>query len=179
MILQTIPLWTVNGLAKTGEMWALGDSFYYALEHPQLRRWPMHVVASMFGTNLFRWMTWVVHVFEVFFPLVIVGLAIREIREHDERPGHPRIVTRIGWIVIAGCALGLAWTAWPVDVRSRLPFVAVTLTAFAIAQAAILRPRIPDAVLRWVLGRRVWVTFAVLFSVHLSVLMTWGCSRSW
>lgn len=116
MILQiaTIYLWT--GSAKTGNVWLKGDSLYYALSLDHFYRVPTQLVGSVFGTNLFRLMSWVVHTWQIGFPLLIVALIVRWARDNGlpGPMGARRWVWRAGWVGLATVALAIFVTALPV-----------------------------------------------------------------
>ncbi|HET6581921.1 MAG TPA: hypothetical protein VFG69_00715, partial [Nannocystaceae bacterium] len=109
-LLQTIPLFAANGLAKTGEMWAAGDTFHFMFMHPHFHRFDPSALASLFATTGFRWMTWVTHCFELLYPLAIVGVVLRFHRASGIAPlaGARRMAARVAWIGVAVLAAGLA-----------------------------------------------------------------------
>src|SRR5690606_33720314 len=76
MILQLATIYVYTGSAKTGAVWLRGDTLYYALNMDHFYRVPPHYLSAIFGTNAFRVMTWVVHVWQCAFPLMVVGLIL-------------------------------------------------------------------------------------------------------
>jgi hypothetical protein len=80
MILQVAALYCSTGTVKNGAVWASGDAFYYALNLDHFYRFEPQQLSAIFGTNLFRINTWVVHWWEAFFPLVVLGLVSRFMR---------------------------------------------------------------------------------------------------
>lgn len=178
-LLQTIPMFTANGLAKTGETWATGDTFHYMLMHPHFHRFDPTVLASSFSTNLFRVMTWVTHGFELLFPLAIAGVVLRFHRSAGIAPlaGARRQAARVVWIAAAIAMMALAALTLEGRERETLCFGVVIAASVAIVLFAIAGRRLPldlDWVCRWPLGRRIWVTLLVLFTGHLVLLTSIG-----
>ena len=78
MILQLAALYCSTGTVKNGDIWAKGDAFYYALNLDHFYRFPMHyAVAWAHELYITRVMSWVVHWWEILFPLALVGEALR------------------------------------------------------------------------------------------------------
>jgi hypothetical protein len=87
IMVQFAALYLVTGTIKTGGVWLNGDSLYYALNMDHFYRLPPQLLSSVFGTNLFRGMTWAVKIGQTAFALVIVGLVARwMIRERFPAP---------------------------------------------------------------------------------------------
>ena len=116
MMMQLATIYFYTGCAKTGGIWAAGDSLYYALNLDHFYRAPPQLLSSLFGTNLFRLMTWGVHVWQIGFPLVLVGLVARfQIREgFGPGRGWRRHATRLLWMLVGFGALGVTVVALPV-----------------------------------------------------------------
>jgi hypothetical protein len=115
MILQLATIYVYTGCAKTGDVWWRGDSLYYALNMDHFYRVPPQYLSAIFGTNLFRLMTWVVHIWQCSFPLVVVGLVVRwALRERL-----PRLHRRAP--VAGPRAVGRARPARAGDRRGRAP----------------------------------------------------------
>jgi hypothetical protein len=115
MILQLAALYCYTGTVKTGSVWTRGDAFYYSwnLDH-FYRIYPQHV-SAVFGTNLFRLMTWVTHWWEILFPLVVVGLVARwAARERVPMRPAARWLARGLWVAIGLTALMVVVVAFPV-----------------------------------------------------------------
>ena len=197
--LATIYFWT--GCAKTGSVWWRGDSLYYALNLDHFYRVPSQFLASVFGTNVFRLMTWTVHFWQIGFPLLIAGLVVRwGIREGIKPPTGWRLhFTRMLWAVIGVGALAICVVALPVHYeqgRGGWPVQrvqAVVAVCWILGLGAIgmgwrrLRDRPPKVRLRgkeytldlewfcsWFLGRRLWLTIGVFFHVQILFLMNIG-----
>ena len=190
-----------TGCAKTGDVWLRGDSLYYALNMDHFYRVPPQYLSAIFGTNLFRLMTWVVHVWQCSFPLVVVGLVVRwALRERLPRLVGARLwLVRGLWLALGLLALAIAEVAFPVHytpARGGLSLAAVQaiFAASWLAGMALIawawrrlrdRPfelRVNGRVHRldlewfcgWFLGRRVFLTIGILFHGHLLVLMNIG-----
>ena len=201
MILQLATIYVYTGCAKTGDVWWRGDSLYYALNMDHFYRVPPQYLSAIFGTNLFRLMTWVVHIWQCSFPLVVVGLVVRwALREQLPRYTGARLwLVRGLWVALGLLALAIAEVGLPVHytpARGGLPLATVqglmaagwlaTMVLIAWAWRRLRdRPfelRIRGQVYRldldwfcgWFLGRRVFLTIGILFHGHLLVLMNIG-----
>lgn len=201
MILQLATIYVYTGSAKTGGIWAAGDSLYYALNLDHFYRAPPQLLSSLFGTNVFRLMTWVVHFWQIGFPLMIVGLVVRfQIREGFAAPtGVKAHLTRLLWIVIGLASLGVTVVALPVHYAEGpgKPSIATLQQLVAGGWIALmvviglgwgkLRDRPPvlrvrghairidlQTVCTWLLGRRLWLTIGLFFHVQIFMLMNIG-----
>jgi hypothetical protein len=201
MMLQLAAIYVYGGCAKNGDVWLRGDSLYYALNLDHFYRVPPQYLSAVFATNLFRLMTWVVHVWQAAFPLVVVGVVTRwALREGFPRYQGARLwLVRGLWIALGLLALTVAEVAFPVHYRAGAgkPSLLAVQWLFAagwlLTMAAIfwLWRRLRDRPLRvtlrghtyildlewfcgWFLGRRVFLTVGVLFHGHLLVLMNIG-----
>ena len=201
MILQLATIYVYTGCAKTGDVWWRGDSLYYALNMDHFYRVPPQYLSAIFGTNLFRLMTWVVHIWQISFPLVVVGLVVRwAVRERLPRLAGARLwLVRGLWLALGLLALAIAEVALPVHytpARGGLSLAAVQgifaagwLAGMALIAWAWRRLRDRPFELRlrgrvhrldlewfcgWFLGRRVFLTIGILFHGHLLVLMNIG-----
>jgi hypothetical protein len=90
-------------------VWANGDAFYYALNLDHFYRFEPQQLSAIFGTNLFRINTWVVHWWEACFPLVVLGLVSRFMRR-EQVPPPPRAALWLGrvcWVLLGltACAI--------------------------------------------------------------------------
>ena len=86
-MIQLAVLYCTTGCVKTGAVWAKGDSLYYALNMDHFYRfeWYTQQISAVFGTNVFRVMTWVTHWWEMTFPLVLFGVLLRfQLRHRNE-----------------------------------------------------------------------------------------------
>ncbi|MCA9688112.1 MAG: HTTM domain-containing protein, partial [Myxococcales bacterium] len=198
MMLQLAALYCTTGVVKNGAVWAKGDAFYYALNLDHFYRFEPQALSAIFGTNLFRVNTIVVHWWESCFPLVVVGLLIRfHLRERIPRlEGWQLWASRLLWALFGVACLMVVDTALPVHpVRGysteRLQLVVRSLWIGGMVLIAVmwvlLRYRPPRVTLRgkervldldwfcsWFLGRRVWLTLGFIFHVHLMLLMNIG-----
>jgi hypothetical protein len=87
-MLQLAALYLSTGAVKTGHVWAEGDALYYALNMDHFYRFEWHTqqVSAVFGTNVFRLMTWVTHWWERLFPFVLVGVSLKFTLRHRDEP---------------------------------------------------------------------------------------------
>ncbi len=198
MILQLAALYCYTGTVKNGSVWAKGNAFYYALNLDHFYRFEPQQLSAVFGTNLFRLNTWVVHWWEVFFPLVVAGLIIRfHIREKIPRlTGAKRWLARGLWVGFGLAVLGLVRTALPVHPVAGMTVEQYT-RVFTLTWLGgmvtlgllmhVLRENPPTVKIRgrsyrldlewvctWFLGRRLWLGLGIIFHAHLIVLMNIG-----
>ncbi len=86
-MIQLACIYSATGLLKSGETWADGSALYYSLNLDHFYRVPMHlVVAWAHELYITRVMAWVVHWWEILFPLAILGEALRG-WDHDVKAG--------------------------------------------------------------------------------------------
>lgn len=87
-MLQLAALYCTTGSVKTGHVWAKGDALYYALNMDHFYRfeWYTQQASAIFGTNVFRVMTWVTHWWEICFPLVLIGTSLHFTLRHRDQP---------------------------------------------------------------------------------------------
>jgi len=201
MMLQIATIYVYGGCAKNGDVWMRGDSLYYALNLDHFYRVPPQYLSAVFGTNLFRLMTWVVHVWQAAFPLVIVGLVTRwALRERLPAYSAARTwLIRGLWLTLGLLALVVSEVAFPVHYREGAgkPSLLTVQWLFAVGWLALLGGfgwlwhRLRERPFRvrvggreyvldlewfcgWFLGRRVFLTVGILFHGHLLVLMNIG-----
>src|SRR5690606_18299385 len=102
-----------------------GDSLYYALSLDHFARVPTQLLGYVFGTNLFRVMTWTVHLWQIGFPIMVLGLIVRWARRERLEPptGARRWGLRVAWSVLALTSLAILWVGLPVHVPVGKPGV--------------------------------------------------------
>ena len=200
MQLQVATIMVTTGLLKNGSVWGNGDAVYYAWNLDHFYRFYPQRLSAIFGTNLLRFATHFAHFGEIFFCLIIVGVALR----HAER--QPPLSERQRWVMRA-CFLGMVISAmmmtvtvWPVHITMGFRvewFIAIWLSFFAALWGVWLllgyRPltvslRVPFSkgatrraftldrawMRRWTVGRRVWMTVYVMIMGGIFVLMNIG-----
>lgn len=199
MILQVATIYLYTGAVKNGAIWAAGDALYYALNLDHFYRFYPQPLSALFGTNLFRLMTWVTKLWELLFPLVIVGMIVRWRLRLRLPPPSPR-ERRLGafaWIVLGLGSLAIAIITLPVHVladpvpgRPKVAHLQLGLgLAWLLGMLAIwgLRRALrrgnvslgpwtisADTLLAYTLGRRIWLGLAVVFQLILFVMMSIG-----
>ncbi len=202
VMLQIATLYLYTGVVKNGGVWMNGDAFYYALNLDHFWRVPPQYPSSILGTNMFRVMSHVTHWWEVFFPLVIVGLVGRWIlRERLPRmPNLQRRLLQLAWGSLALLAGGLVLHLYPVhsvlgphgplsirDIQyivggSWLVGLALVAWVYHRLRYRPFRFRILGRNLAldlpwfysWIFGRRLWLLLGLTFHGHLIVLMNIG-----
>ncbi len=200
MMMQVATIYLFTGCAKTGHVWWQGDSLYYALNMDHFYRVPPQMMSQVFGTNVFRVMTWVVHVWQISFFLVIVGLILRwsAKQQFPRRARGTTWLVRGLWVTLGLLALAVAEVAWPVHypAKAALPLVHVQWI-FGITWVVVMgllgwgyyrlrhRPFVVafrgrshtldlDWFCSWFVGRRVFLTLGLLFHGHIMALMNIG-----
>jgi len=201
MILQLATIYVYTGSAKTGGIWAAGDSLYYALNLDHFYRTPPQLLSWMFATNAFRLATWTVHFWQILFPLLLVGLYTRfQLREGFTPPtGAKAHLTRALWVVIGIAALAITVVALPVHYAPGRSGPSIRTVQWLVGGGWILgmiaiglgwrklrdRPptlRVRGHVVRfdlgnvctWLLGRRLWLTIGLFFHLQIFMLMNIG-----
>ena len=202
VILQSAAIYCYTGVVKNGGVWWKGDAFYYAFNLDHFYRFPPQTLSSYLGTNLFRLNSHVAHLWESFFPLVVLGLVARwSLRANLPQRG--KLARRLGvlsWIGLGLCALAIVWVAYPVHFvqpkdswwtlrRTQYVFAGGWLTVMALIAYGWpkLRDRPPklkvrgrqlvfdlDTVLKWTVGRRLWLAVGTIFHLHLIIMMNIG-----
>lgn len=77
-MIQLACIYCATGLLKSGKTWADGTALYYAMNLDHFYRVPMHLATAwMHKLYITRVLTWVVHWWEILFPLVFVGEILR------------------------------------------------------------------------------------------------------
>ncbi|MEX1363401.1 MAG: hypothetical protein AB1Z98_09765 [Nannocystaceae bacterium] len=202
VILQCAAIYLDTGVVKNGQVWWKGDAFYYALNLDHFYRVPPQWLSSVLGTTLFRLNTHIVHFWESFFPLVVVGLVVRWVL-HEDMPRigpRARAIATAAWVGLGLGALAIVWVAYPVHFvqprnswwtldRLRLVFSGGWLLLLVLIawgwRRLRYRPFCPtirgrtfrldlDWFCRWFLGRRVWISLGIMFHLHLVMLMNIG-----
>ncbi len=199
MILQLCIIYLWTGSAKSGSVWSAGDSLYYALNLDHFSRVPTSFMASIFGTNLFRLMTWVVHFWQIGFSLMFLGLVLRWThRRGIELAPRQRRWLRAALLVFATSALGVAIAVVPIYHHPRAPLPLWAVQAIIAASGGLVigtiawawpklrrgdwslriagRRHVIDVpfVARWLFGRRVWLLLGAIFHLQILTLMNIG-----
>lgn len=202
MMLQTATLYGVAGCSKNGPVWHRGDSFYYALNLDHFYRFPPQLLSSLFGTNFFRLNTFIVHYWQAFFPMVVVGLVLRW-HMREKLPPLSSGARRLGQIaLLAFAALFLTLIIYTYPVHYRMPkgggpslptvqWVVGIGTTIGVTGLVLLYRRLRwrpfrvtlrghaftidlEWVCSWIFGRRVWLLLGALFHIHLIVMLNVG-----
>ncbi len=197
LLLNLAVIYCSTGLYKTGVVWAHGDALYYTLNLDHFYRVPMQALSSVVGLNLFRLATWIVHWWEMLFPLMLVGLITRWAAHEGLEPLRSRRL----WVV-RGCWLGLGVGAMAIAVLSA-PLGAPPEQAYALQRSALIRGSVIMTAIAggwWLLGtgrlrlridgrthildrvwfstvflgRRVWLTLGLVFHLSLFIFTNIG-----
>jgi len=204
MILQLAVIYCATGLLKSGSTWGVyGSAIYYAMNLDHFYRMPLTGLTTLLQrSGILMISTWVVHWWESLFPLLLVGLAVRDY-EKARTLGDPdgwlcasRTRRWLSWLVLA-----ISWTGFALATRIAIKYyydpkylpkplelgpdglgwlVFAALLAIPVAAIAgyrALRRRRPGAhavALQWVFGKRMWLTLGVMMHLGIEVSMNVG-----
>ena len=199
MVLQLATIYLTTGLLKNGAVWYRGDALYYALNMDHFYRLPPQFISSVFGTNLFRLMTWTVKWWQMAFFLVVVSLIVRwTIRQgFPAFTGVRKWLASGLWLALLGFAGGVIYVTWPVHYTpfDRKWFALIWVVSWAglwwfwwrlghkpfvvrklFGVVRLAKPATIDRMwfCSWILGRRVLLTLGIVFQSHIIVLMNVG-----
>jgi hypothetical protein len=198
MMLQLVCIYCYTGVVKNGSVWSRGDALYYALNMDHFYRYYPQQLSAIFGTNLFRVMTWVTHWWEVFFPVVLIGVATRWLVKERIPPltGWRRGALWVLFLTLWGAAGAVVWITWPVHFTPFAreyfaigwPLVFALLaglwwvmghrppTVRRIGKLVLPEPVVLDRqwASRWLFGRRLWLGLSLVFHGHLVSMMNIG-----
>ena len=204
-VVQLACIYSATGMLKSGSTWSNGTAIYYALNLDHFYRMPMTSLASVGQwAGVFPVSTWVVHWWEILFPISILGLVIGEFERtrHAEGPDGSVAWSNAGtlrrvlsWVIVAAVigllAYVMGWAAkYHYDPKQLLKAFQVgaekvrILTSAAVVLIAVVavslylvsekRPRFKHVLVHWVVGRRVWLTLGVGMHLGIGVLMNVG-----
>ncbi len=197
LMLQLATIYTTTGLLKTGNVWMHGDSLYYALNLDHFYRFPPQFTSSLFGTNVFRALVWMVKIGQSAFPLVILGLVLRWVRYQPPLDRRRIWALRAAFVGLIATSAAITWIVWPVHFTPPVPrgafvagWVGLWVGVWALLWKLTYRPwRVSsiagrklartyvldrDWFCRWFLGRRVWLLWHIGFHAHIFSLMNVG-----
>ncbi|MEM7153653.1 MAG: hypothetical protein AAF799_12475 [Myxococcota bacterium] len=179
MLLQMLGVLCANGFAKYGRSWQQGDTLHFVLNHPHFRAFEAYGISALLGTTALRWMTWITHAFEILFFLVLVGVVVKLVRSHPVEPprGRARWLGRALGVAIGMDIVVLANLRLTDSARASMSWsFAIALGVVIALGPVVLRVarRLPPVVLRWALGRRVWVSLWLLFTAQLVFVLRIG-----
>lgn len=189
MMLQLACIYGSSGLLKTGITWHDGTALYYVLNGDHLYHYPAQAVVTwLHHVGVLPLLTWMTRWWEMLFPVVLLGVALQayeRARTEGAWPAAGRARRFASWAIAGGAWCALAGLVGPALARALgpsageggpPPFAAAAIGAIALLPAGIvpayraLRRHWPSAhhtLLHWVLGRRTWLGFGVLF--HLGI----------
>ncbi len=197
-MLQLTIIYTATGWLKSGATWWNGTALYYALSLDHFARWPMSPLAA-WGQRLgvLPVATWLVHFWEMLFPLALVGAALRGYLRWQGAGLWPRAGRLRRWsgraLALAACALA-GWAAGravpaylPPHVADLGPDRLALRGAFGAAGAvlgaglyaalvglAVARPRAARLLGDRVLGVGPWLGFGLAMHAGIDLLMNVG-----
>jgi hypothetical protein len=195
MMLQLVCIYCATGFLKSGHTWADGTAMYYALNLDHFYRIPMtSQVAWAQRLGVLPVMTWVVHWWEMLFPLALVGVWLQRFERERAAGTWPVVAAwrrRAGHAVMAGaflCGSGLfalvGFYYLPLLSSLAPPVLAglagvggVVVPLGCVLGWRFVRRRWlagTAAALPWVLGKRTWLGFGALMHLGIDVTMNVG-----
>lgn len=170
MMLQLALIYFVNGWLKTGVPWRDGTALYYALNLDHFYRIPAQsVVTWLQYLGVLPLMTWLTRAWELFFPLALLGAALRAYeteRAAGRWPDAPSWRRFVSWAALAVGGLAAVVLADGAVIAGVFGASAGLLFVLYRALRA-WSPRTHRLVLDWLLGKRVWLVFGL--AVHLGI----------
>ncbi len=196
MLIQLTVIYATTGWVKTGVAWREGTALYYATSLAHFYRFPEQVtlVSYLQGLYILPVMTWIVHLWEAWFVLALVGVMLRAYER--ERMGGmwlapPRWRQLVGYtltLVILWACSYLAGLSVMYYFPERLPTMSAEQAGtliqglvFTLPIAAALGYRylrrfawVRHIVCNILLGRRLWLGLGVAFHLGIEVLINVG-----
>jgi uncharacterized membrane protein YphA (DoxX/SURF4 family) len=204
MMIQLAIIYCATGALKSGVTWGPeGSALYYALNLDHFYRMPMTAAATLLHrVGVLRVTTWVVHVWEVLFPLALVGAALRDWHANrgstgrDAWPAAPEWRRWLSFGFAAAATLILAkvtamaaryhYDEKEIDPMLHVgasnvePLVFVLFAGLAAllvgGYVAVMHfaPKLHRVLLDDVLGKKVWLGIGLGMHVGIDVLMNVG-----
>jgi hypothetical protein len=189
MMLHLACIYAATGLLKTGLTWREGTALYYAMNLDHFYRWPATgLIAAVQHIGVLPLMTWLTRWWEMLFPLTLVGAALTAYEAERLAGTWPvvsrwrswlsRLLVSLAWLALVAIG-GIAATLYLPG--SRMPVAATAAVAVAplgvVALYRWLRQRHATAhrvLLRWVLGKRVWLGFGLLLHAGIDLTVNVG-----
>jgi hypothetical protein len=204
IMLQLCTVYAATGILKNGSVWAKGDAVYYAWNMDHFYRFYPQQISAIFGTNLLRVATWTTHWGEAFFSVVLIGVLVRWAHHEriPATRGLRAIAVRLCFATIVAITGALIWVTWDVhfappvlkqafvggwvvlwlvlwglwEKMARKPFVLHGIRFRKRVFKTFREPITIDHVwvAKWILGRRIWITWHFLVMGGIFTLMNIG-----
>jgi hypothetical protein len=192
MMIQLCIIYSATGLLKSGATWANGTAMYYSLclDHFYRFKEQIRVATFLQWIGLLPALTVSVRWWEVFFPVVLIGVAINAFEREKAAgiwPQTPLWRRLLSYLLFAGAWGCGAWVAGmsayyfvPVEKlggvvtkEQLIPIVTAIVAAVPVVLVPLwlsLRkwlPRVHLFIRSWVIGRRTWLIFG--FFMHIGI----------
>ena len=192
MMVQLAIIYCATGLLKSGATWADGSALYYALNLDHFYRWPqMGLVGALHYIGILPLSAIVVHWWEVFFPLAIVGAGLNAYEREKAAGVWPkaqawRRFTSYAFLI---GAWGIGVFIGGLSVHYFLPDKALEVMKMSRGNAVVLArvvggllplvliglylltrrflPRVNVFIRHYLLGKRFWLIFGT--AMHLGI----------
>lgn len=198
MMLQLTIIYCATGALKAGITWFDGTALYYALCLDHFYRHPAQIpfVVLLQRIGALPLGTWITKIWETFFPFALIGAALQAFereRASGSWVGAASWRRALSWgcaagvVVVASYVAGLTASYYYDPKLGPLPIdrgtMGTMVQALVIAVPTALvggylwlrrRPRAHDFVLRWVLGKRVWLGIGLVMHLGIDLLMNVG-----
>lgn len=199
MMLQLAIIYCATGALKSGLTWFDGTALFYALSLDHFYRHPIQIQVATFlhMIGFLPLSTWVTKAWEMLFPLALVGAALRAFeRDVSDRTwpiaqawrrwlSYALVAALVGTIAYVGGLTAYYYyrpSEGPVPIsreQAQALVVAAALALPALLAGTYLwlrarRPRAHAWVLRWLCGKRLWLSIGVVMHLVIDVSMNVG-----
>ncbi|MGB1277270.1 MAG: hypothetical protein ACPG77_16115, partial [Nannocystaceae bacterium] len=196
MLVQLAVIYGTTGLVKTGIAWRDGTALYYASSLAHFYRFPEQVTLASYlqGLHILPALTWLTRVWEVGFPLALLGVLLRayeRARADHTWPSLPRwrrfssyaLIVALAWIAsyIAGLATlyyfprhfpGLS----PEQAGGLAQALTFTIPLVLVGLYMWLRrfDRVRACICNVLLGKRLWLGLGLAFHLGIELMLNVG-----
>lgn len=199
MMLQLAIIYCATGALKSGHTWMDGTALFFALNLDHFYRHPAQIYLVTFLQML--WVlpiaTWITRIWEMTFPLAMIGAAVRAY-ERERRAGTwprtpawrriPSYLCVAAIFVLAAYLTGLTAMyfydpnagPWPIGRQQAAVLFGVLVLAIpAAVLGAYLalrrwKPNVHRVALDWLLGKRLWLGVGLIMHLGIDLFMNVG-----
>ena len=199
MMMQLAIIYCATGALKSGHTWLDGSALFFALNLDHFYRHPaqIHLVTFLQMIWVLPLATWITRIWETAFPVAVLGAAVNAF-ERDKQAGvwpeTPRWRRVASYVCVAGVFVCLSYIAgltgmyfydpaygpWKINkAQAGVLFgvLGVVLPTVALGLYLALRrykPRVHRFVLKWLLGKRLWLAVGLVMHIGIDLLMNVG-----
>jgi len=199
MMLQLAIIYCATGSLKSGHTWMDGTALFFALNLDHFYRHPaqIYLVTFLQAIWVLPMATWVTRIWEVAFPIALIGAMVRGYerdRETGQWPSTPMWRRALSWLCVAG-VLGITswliaivalyfydpaigpWRITKPQAAAVFATIVAVVPALAVGAYLLLRRKSPTwhrVALQWLLGKRLWLGVGIVMHLGIDVLMNVG-----